>query len=266
MPDDKPEVVVEPTPESLQDQVVVDVPDVKKEAPAKKSDEQDLSRLKWLEGQTNANKRVWEKMQQKIDNLEALLTKKEPEPVKPPPVAANGDFWSEVDPRAKVEIEKLASQKANEILAQKEVERQVKENQKTLESELQKSTEKALQKYPDLQDDASELTQFWIGIVNQHPEWLNNPYGPLLVMREMEELAPQQGIRLNPSRATVGPNKEILKGRGNQGSLPPSRQGIGSNKIVMTQEEKQFTDQHGIDPVRYKEIQRAVEATGGIEA
>ena len=60
MPDDKTEVVVEnPTPDLTQDQVVVDVPEVKKEAPAKKLDEEDISRLKCLEGQTNAYKRVW---------------------------------------------------------------------------------------------------------------------------------------------------------------------------------------------------------------
>lgn len=52
---------------------------------------------------------------------------------------------------------------------------------------LQNSKRQVLQKYPELDSPYSHISQLYLQALQRHPEYRDNPYGPILTMIAMEQ-------------------------------------------------------------------------------
>ena len=173
------------------------------------------------------------------------------------PSSSPEDPWTKVEdgPAWKSRIEQLAEQKAEEKLkswqAQQQTERYVQEQASTLEA----SKQQVITKYPDLDPETgttdSPVAQAYKAVLNEHPDWLVNPYGPTLAMYAMEE-------KLKAS-ASNG-NGPAPKSRVSLTGLTPSRPAPDTSKRqILTREQKQFCDRHNLKYEDYLKTAASVE-------
>ena len=237
-------------------------------APAKVSEEDQLvakiktdfealygSRLKQTEDRLHGAYRINEKLQKELEQIKTQLPK-------PTSEIKSDDPWSTIEngPKWKSEIERLAEAKAEEKLKSWQSEQYnqtlVKQQQETLES----SKRSVISKYPDLDPEAGNpdtpISKAYVSVLNEHPDWLTNPYGPQLAMYAMEEKLAKDSV------PTGGP----AKSRASITSLSPSRPTTtGGERVTLTREQKAFCDRHNMKYEDFIKTATALEQ-GALEA
>ena len=177
------------------------------------------------------------------DNLDELLEQ--------------GNWRTPVETVAEKAVEKaLAKQRDEEALKAQEAKR--------LDT-LERSKASVTAKYPDIEDQKSEVAQRYMKILNEHPEYLSNEFGPVLAMRDMEDNLRQEGRLDEFTKKKVAEEVE-RRTRTNASSIPKSSgTPSSSGKVVLTKEDRELCDRMGI---RYEDYarNRKVSETQSVEA
>lgn len=250
----------QPAPDPSQEPVEISKPPVKAEEAQEqlvakiKADFEQLygSRLQQversLENQRQAAARLQAERDQwrtKVQQLEAAA------PKVPPP-----DPWTGIEdgPQWKQRIEQLAEQKAEEKLRSWQTEQQTLAAAQAQQQALEASKGQVIQKYPDLDPETgnpeTEVSKAYLEVLNAHPDWQTNPYGPLLTMYAMEEQL------LARSSAGTKPGTPRMATT----ALPPSRPAAGESKSTLTREQKAFCERHGLKDEAYLKVVNALES------
>ena len=226
------------------------------------------SRLKQTEDRLHGAQRINEKLQRDLAAAQAA---------KPVTAATSGaDPWAGIEngPLWRAEIERVATQKANEIVQQREAEQQAVNASVTQQRIWLESRDKVEAKYPDLHHETgvtdSVVAKAFLGVMAQHPEWWFrgmdgsttwvNPHGPLLTMYEMEEQL-KTAATGNPGKTTVN-----AKSRLSTLTSTPSRATPAMHQIILTREQKTFCDRNNVPYESFLKNATALEQTASVEA
>ena len=111
---------------------------------------------------------------------------------------------------------------------------------------LEQSKQKVMAKYPEINDQDSEIAKKYMKILNQNQDYLRNDRGPVLAMRDMEDELRDEGRLDEVSQRAV--EKEVTRQvRTGAATLPRTSNGAtSSNKITLTREEKELCDTNNI--------------------
>lgn len=218
------------------------------------------SRLKQVEDRLHGAQRINERLQREVEQA------KQPLPAVPQKPVSTTDPWANIQdgPTWKMEIERLAEQKARELLIQQDSLRQQQEVVSRHQQAQDSAKREVITKYPDLDPQAgnpdSPVSQAYVAVLNEHPDYLGNPYGPVLAMYEMEK-------KLIAQNQPLGVNQESARrSRASASATPASRTTVpGGKTITLTREQKLFCDRNNIKPEDYVRVAAAVEQ-GAVEA
>lgn len=204
------------------------------------------------------------KLEREIENLRIQISSLAPSEEK----KEISDELDEIDVLAqkdwKSAVNKLAEMKFSQL--KEEEKRQIGEEQQRLNisQKLERNAKAVLEKHPDLNDQTSEKSQIWHSILDNNPDWRTSPDGPLLVMYEMENELRKRGYDLDGVESKV--EKEVMRvARASSSSLPSSKSLSGTNKIVLTKEQRDFCDTNGISYENYARTLKTGDTRQGVE-
>lgn len=238
---------------------------IKKEE-AKKETPQTLSAENFQKYQTEIDKKLNASFygQRKIEEqLKEIAQRLQPPPAKE--VATPSDEWDQkVQKDWKGTVQELAEKRFQELKV-KEIEQSKITAREQQENQIREdSKRKVLEKYPDLNDESSERAQLYRQIVMANQDYLYNPRGPVLAMRDMEEKLREEGKLVDdPTKRMV--EKEVQRQARANGGQPPAGVRGKSNVIVLSKEEKEFCDNHGLKYESYAKSKRMTSTSQGVE-
>jgi len=211
-------------------------------------------------------RRINERLEKELNEL-----KKRSTPVEDPkpPVVPQGNELDQM-------VEKGNWQEAVSILAEKKAKEllDMRESAKKEEDRIQKSVRNlesakaaVVAKYPELDpqtgDEDSVIHKAFIEALNSRPEYKQNDFGPTLAMMDMERMLKERGVDLGAREASA--NKEVIRReRADVTSMPAARSGIKGGKVIITQEQKEMADYHGIPYPEYARMLKAQEGGEGV--
>lgn len=125
------------------------------------------------------------------------------------------------------------------VVAAENVGRQIQEVAGTNRM-MAESKQKVLAKHPELEDVSTQKSQIYLQVLQEHPEYLNMPRGPVYAMRDMEERYEEVTAK-SPKAApeSVRQAKAVLSGGGRM----PASQG---RTVTLSKEELEFCKDNGI--------------------
>lgn len=220
-----------------------------------------------LENQRSASVRVQDGMRKEIADLRA--TKQVVQDRKPS--AQESDKFHQLiqEGRDREAVELVVQERIQKAMENDRLDREIKNAEQKRVSILEESTKWVTAKYPQLDpakgDSEDPFSQVFDQVVNEHPEWHSDPWGPRLALQEAEHRAQQLGLSLKPQKAVGNGTKPA--GGGNRvpiGSLPRSRQDLRSTEVVMSSEEKALCDRNGWKYEDYKRNQKQLEQGGSL--
>lgn len=169
----------------------------------------------------------------------------DPASADPDDVLLEKDWKAAVRKQARPEIEAVLAER--ERLAQQE--REVEESKNRLAS----AKKHVIDKYPDIMKDDTEIAQRYVKVINEHPEYLNNDYGPILAMRDMEDELRKEGRFDEVTKKAV--DAEVARrARADGASATKGSAGGVTKKITLTAEQKSVADSLGIKYENYAKI------------
>lgn len=185
-------------------------------------------------------------LSQQVQGISKPAPVQRPAPTGLPQTDAEWDDLAEKDWKKAVDLRSI--QNAQNIVQQQKA-------AASAMSTLEKSKQRVLALHPEIDDDNSEKAKIFKNIINENPDYLNLPKGPLYAMRDMEDYmenelgykrseirnAEDKGAKREASRQ----NRIIL----NKGS---GRVNAGSkNTVVLSRDELEFCKFQEIDPKEY---------------
>ena len=219
------------------DSIVVDLdkPQDSKEAKPQQTEKYvTVEELKSIQKQMNgmsAALRNVEKISRQINELQSVISNPKVTPKEK--LEAKDELDELVEVNWKKAVSKIADGVIEEKLKTLELQNQTRQAEYMTSQTLEKSKQEAASKHPELLDESSEKSQVYMRILNQHPEYLHNPYGPKLAMHDMEE---ELGIKSSVSKPQ----------RINATYIPRSTSSSNPNRITLTPDQKEFCDHNGI--------------------
>ncbi len=224
-----------------------------------------------LTKQVNAGRRVTEDLRRQMDEVRrGVAVPKAPVPTSTSNPLPDDDQTrlAELRPWEKP-LRTLMREEAEKVAQEREAVRQKEAEETGRRTELERSQQFVISKYPALSDDESEVTELYLSVVNSHPEWHRDPFGPTRAMLEMERIAQEQGIQLSQAQkaAAPRPNTEIARRtRAAAGALPPGRTIASGTKVTLTREQEDFAKTHRIPVETYAKMVSGLNHNGGVEA
>lgn len=141
-------------------------------------------------------------------------------------------------------VRKLAQEEAK-ALRQADREAEAKQRMAAQQlSILEQSKKTVVDRYPQLSDENSEISHKYREVVQKHPEYLSNEFGPELAMRSMEDELRSEGRLDEFSKKIV--DKEIERRTRVGAASVPKASSPNSGKAILTKEDKEFCDFNGI--------------------
>lgn len=218
-----------------------------------------------------------QKLNQAINNTREYTNRKQAEilaelkelrkPAQPAQPKAEPTEWDEkLQKNWKGTVEELADTRVKEILRQeKEQARMDAERARSFQL-LEDNKRKVLERHKELNDDGSDKANIYKQVLSEHPEYLQNPFGPVLAMRDMEDRLKETGFVDEPTKRVV--EKEVIRQtRANGGAIPKgSSNPNGSKTVTLTKEAKEFCDIHGIKYENYGKHAAMTANRGQVEA
>ena len=263
MPDDKKvvEIAEEPKP---QDDITIELDEknepikqteVKKEEPKYNPDEIKKLTEEAVKKATAPLYYELREFKKKQQEAPAPIAKKEPEPEQ--------DEWDiKFSKDYKSALREFNQQQFKE-LRQAEIEQaRVQSEQQRVVTLLDNNKKKVMEKHPELNDIASEKYQLFEKAVKDNPAYRDDPFGPVLAMRDMEEELRSSG-RLDESTKKIM-DKEISRIARTNGATVPAGSSQSSNKIVLTKDERDLCDRNGWKYESYISTKKKL-SNGGIE-
>ena len=237
----------------LEEQNLPEVPEKPKEEPKEKSKppEDEASKLR---NRVGYQERVISRMQKQLEDI-----------TQPPPVETESVPVDEIDKVAQTDwkagVRMLINQEVNTILEEDRrkigVTAKIEENSSIME----RNSQEALSRHPELNDESSEKTQIWFDTLEKNPRWQTLPEGPLLVMNIMETELRKRGYDVDGTIKAGVESETTRIARASGTNLPSSRPADTTNKVVLTKEQKEFCDTHGI---RYNDYARTQKFGGEV--
>lgn len=227
-------------------------------APIDKLEEQ-RQKLERIEKQLNGLSyigRKFDEISRKFDSFQATPS----QPVQQPQVPANE--WDEkVQKNWKGTVEELADMRAEakykqlrEQEKQEELRRSMLEHQRNI---LEENKRKVLEKYPDLIDQNSDTSQNYMAILRKHPEYLNNEFGPVLAMKDMEEEFKYEG-KLDPQVKQVVQKEVQRQTRANASSAPTKGKAPSHSETSLSSEDIKLCRENGINQDLYLKMKKSM--------
>lgn len=214
----------------------------------KPKDEPKYVRVEDLESINKAINNTREHSNRKISSLESKidqLLKGTQQPQKP--VNVPQDEWDKkLETDWKGTVRELARLEAEEIRKrEREAEKQEAEQIRTLNL-LNENKFTVIKKHKELNDETSHKAEIYRQVLTERPEYLTNPFGPVLAMRDMEDRLRESGYVDESIRPIV--DKEVARqARTNGSSVPKGNSNPSSQKtITLTREQKDFCDANNI--------------------
>ena len=142
--------------------------------------------MKQLENGYQAIQRINNKLQQEVEQLRgkpAPTSATEGRATDPWASIENGQVWKET-------ISKMAQEEAKRLFEQQQVLTQQQQQFASEDAIREHWKQKVTEEFPDLGpagDANSEVSTTFNKILNEHPEYLKNPYGPRLAMLDLKE-------------------------------------------------------------------------------
>ena len=288
-PEEKEVIVPEPPPAEVEPkEVYITAPGEKETPPAPdKGAEEKLTKLEARLEALELEKTHWtnkaNKEYRKRSDLEREIAALRTSPVRTHVPAETEPNRAELDKLVEdgqwdKAVEKLAEKKVDERLTAIQAKNQQDRVQADRTIAFQQAQSEAVYKYPDLANDDSELTEFYLKVLDKFPQYRNNPDGPMLTMYRMEEEAKRLGVQLTPSEEwssaykgtpAVGGNKEVARrARAQAGSIGAGRGAAGSRTYTLSKEQQEIVRNSGIDEKSYARVASQLEGNGngGVEA
>ena len=225
--------------------------EVEQKPEPKEKPKQDHSRNKEY-----AQDRIISKLQKEIEEL-----KTQPPQPAVEPAADDLDKLAQTDWKAAVD--KIAEKKYQQLYeaTQSKIQQEAQEKER---KQIQETNEqKVLSKYPELNDSSSEHSQIWFEELNKNPRWRTSPDGPILVMREMEDVLRSKGYDIDGRTTKAVSHERERLASANAASLGTPK-ATPSNKVVLSREQREFCDINGITYEEYARTQKKT-AGGGLE-
>lgn len=187
----------------------------------------------------------------------------------PPPAkeaAAPADEWEQkVQKDWKGTVQELAEKRFVELQTKQAELNRVKTREADENNIREQGKRTVIERYPDLNDETSEKAQIYRKVVMENPDYLTNPRGPILAMRDMEERLREEGKFIDePTKKFV--EKEVVRQARANASAPPSGVRSKANVVILSKEEKEFCDNHGLKYESYAKSKRMTSASQGVEA
>lgn len=164
---------------------------------------------------------------------------------------ADKDWKKAVDLRAHMNAQKVLS-------TQKEA--------SNAANELEKSKQRVLERHPELNDNGSEKSRIFLQILNNNPDYINHPKGPIYAMRDMEDhMETVLGYKKEDivSAERNGAKKESERQHRiilNKGGGKP--QPNGKNTVTLSKEEAEFCKLQGLDPKEFARNKKKLSKSG----
>jgi hypothetical protein len=131
---------------------------------------------------------------------------------------------------------------------------------------LEKAKSRVLERHPELNDNSSEKSKIFLNILNNNPDYVHHPNGPIYAMRDMEEhMETVMGYKREDivsaekkgaQRESVRQHRIVLNKGG--GKIP----GRGENKVTLTKDESEFCKIQGIDPKEFAKTKKKLNKSG----
>lgn len=255
-PELKPEVAID----DAQDKAIeidLDKPDGKSaektSSEAKYVSVEELEKIrKQLNGLSYLGRR-FEEVSKKIDSLNVAPAQR------PAPVQGDKDPYEDLlEKDWKKAVRTLAREEAESVRQtqiQQDYQRQLEQKKVSI---LEDSRSKVRSKYPEIDDQDSEVARKFMKILNQNPDYLQNERGPLLAMRDMEDELKAEGKLDSYSQKAV--EKEVNRQVRTAVTSVPKSAPSGGNKVTITKEQKEFCDHNNI---RYEDYAKIISRSSG---
>lgn len=118
----------------------------------------------------------------------------------------------------------------------------------------QESISKVMSAHPDLSDPSSEKAKTFQKVLEENPDFVTNPRGPILTMYEMQNRLNQHG-NINTGGEKV--SKEV---RSRATSVPAGTSPSGKSNYSLSKQDMDFCRLNGINPENYKKLKGLKEA------
>ena len=142
-------------------------------------------------------------------------------------------------------VNRLAEKRFNEMMDERDKQAQINQQKILKMSALSSSQKLVRDKYPDIDDQESEIARRFQKVINEKPEYLDNEFGPTLAMRDMEEELRKEG-RLDEFTKQVVDKEVARQVRVGASGVPRNPVGTSGNKITLTKEQRAFCDNVGM--------------------
>ena len=193
--------------------------------------------------------RQFNEVVKKIDSLQA------PDRQAPQPVNTTLDPYDELVQRDwKQAVRAISREESNIIRNQEAQEEQIRLQGQRKLSILEDSKNRVRSRYPELDDQNSDLSKRYISILNKNQDYLRNERGPLLAMADLEEELRSEGRLDEISKKAV--EKEVVRqvrSTATSGVRSGVSNGARANTQVLTRDQKEFCDHNNI---RYEDYGR----------
>ncbi len=189
---------------------------------------------------------------------------KPPQPVQQPPKPEPTEWDAKLQKDWKGTVEELAEARVNDILQKREALQRAEYENQQYKIESLNNQKTVMAKHPELNDEDSIKTQTYRQILQEKPQYLNNVYGPILAMRDMEDKLRESGVVDNATKQVV--DKEIARQvRTNGGIIPKGSPVSGKKSITLTKEQKELCDHNGWKYENYAKYAAMNDRREGVE-
>ena len=131
---------------------------------------------------------------------------------------------------------------------------------------MELSKAKVLARHPELNDDSTEKSKIFLAVLNNNPDYLTNPKGPIYAMRDMEEhmetvlgykhsdivSAERNGAKRESER-----QHRIVLNKGGGSKAPGNK-----NTVTLSKDEAEFCKLQGLDPKEFAKNKQKLSKSG----
>lgn len=162
-------------------------------------------------------------------------------------------------------IREMARQEAVEIRKQEVEQNRIEQQRQQTTQLLENNKMQVLKKHTELNDETSQKAELYRQVLQERPEYLSNPFGPVLAMRDMEDRLRDLGVVDNSTRQVV--EKEVARQtRTNGGTIPKGSNVQNKNSVTLSKDQKEFCDANGIKYENFAKYSRMQTTSKEIEA
>lgn len=183
----------------------------------------------------SANRRHEDGLSKKVDEIYEKLNTKEPDPE---PVEMD-----ELDQIAQKDWKKGVGMIVEQVFEKREKERKESENTSKIQEYnsgiLERSKDKVRDRHPEIESDpTSDKARIFKKILAENPDYINNPRGPELAMRDMEEELRNNGV-IDPNTNRLIEKEADRRTRIVKTNVSKDN-AVSENKITLTKDDQEF--------------------------